>query len=106
MLQSMGLEMLAQPGWGPRHKQKHRFLGLVHVLSSSTLSTVYQRLSQKRLKQTFPEVVSEIPESEYNLVRQQVSSWAWAQVRSIYSEQGETGVVPGNVGFMLHVWDT
>ena len=48
----MGLELLARPGWGPRHKQKHRFLGLVHVLSSSTLSTVCQRLHQKHLKQT------------------------------------------------------
>lgn len=105
MLQSMGLEMLAQPGWGPRHKQKHRFLGLVHVLSSSTLSTVYQRLSQKRLKQTFSLKLFLKFQSQ-NTTWSGSRAWAWAQVRSIYSEQGETGVVPGNVGFMLHVWDT
>lgn len=34
--------------------EAYRFMGLVHVLSSSTLSTVYRKQpSQKHLKQTF-----------------------------------------------------
>lgn len=51
------------------------------------------------MENLFPEAVSEIPQSKkYNLSRWQMSSWAWAQERSIYSEKGQTSAVPGQRG--------